>query len=205
MSKKAVQHTVVRGGGGEATATPWAGRPAGTQVVVGAGGVGKSSVTVSFLHNKFLKDYDPTIEESYRQKITVDSKPVILDIIDTAGQEEYSSLRDQYLTQGEAFILIYSVTDRSSFEDAKSLRVRIQRVKNASAVPLLLVGNKSDLNEYREVTTAEGRRLAASFGVPFLETSAKTRDNIEEVFSVIVRELRKSLGQTDDSGCCVLL
>jgi len=159
--------------------------------VVGAGAVGKSAVTVRFIAGNFVEKYDPTIEDSYRKQTEVDDTAVILDIMDTAGQEEYSALRDQYMKTGEGFILVYSVTSRASFDYATKLRGNIIRMKEAQDFPVVLVGNKKDLNEERQVTEAEGRLLAEKFEIRFIETSAKLNQGINEAFAELVREINK--------------
>merc|ERR1712000_805516 len=123
-------------------------------VVVGAGGVGKSALTVRFIQGNFVEKYDPTIEDSYRKQVAVDGVAVLLDIMDTAGQEEYSALRDQYMKTGQGFILAYSITSPTSFDAAVKLRTQILRIKEEQPdIPIMLVGNKLDLEEERAVTT----------------------------------------------------
>ena len=114
-----------------------------------------------------------------------------MDILDTAGQEEYSAMRDQYMRTGQGFICVYAVTSRSAFDEITSFREQILRVKDEDKVPMVLAGNKCDLEEERQVTTVEGQDLAKSFGCPFYETSAKARINVEEAFYELVREIRK--------------
>jgi len=159
--------------------------------VVGAGAVGKSAVTVRFIAGNFVEKYDPTIEDSYRKQIEIDGIACILDIMDTAGQEEYSALRDQYMKTGEGFILAYSVTSRPSFEFSSKLRSNIIRMKEAQDFPIVLVGNKKDLADERQVPTDEGKTLAEKFGTPFVETSAKTNENISDAFFALVRQINK--------------
>ena len=161
-------------------------------VCVGGGGVGKSAITIQFIQSHFIDEYDPTIEDSYRKQVGVDGEVVVLDILDTAGQEEYSAMRDQYMRTGQGFLVVYSVTSRSSFDEVVSFREQMCRVKDADDVPMVLVGNKCDLMGERQVTTAEGMDLAKSFGCPFLETSAKHRINVDEAFFEIVREIRSA-------------
>ena len=70
-------------------------------VIVGGGGVGKSALTIQLIQNHFIDEYDPTIEDSYRKQVTIDDETCLLDILDTAGQEEYSAMRDQYMRTGK--------------------------------------------------------------------------------------------------------
>lgn len=123
--------------------------------------------------------------------MTIDNETCLLDILDTAGQEEYSAMRDQYMRTGQGFILVYAVTSRSSFDEIAAFREQILRVKDKDRVPLVLIGNKCDLAADRQVTTQEGQDLAKSFQSPFFESSAKTRVNVEEGFYSLVREIRK--------------
>lgn len=156
-------------------------------VVVGGGGVGKSALTIQLIQSHFVDEYDPTIENSYRKQCTLDGELVLLDILDTAGQEEYSAMREQYMRTGEGFLLVYSINSRTSLEELQSFYEQIQRVKDSDFVPVLVVGNKCDLEIERQVSYEEGLSLAKSFNCPFLETSAKQRINVEEAFYGLVR------------------
>ncbi|CUM66826.1 uncharacterized protein PRCAT00004510001 [Priceomyces carsonii] len=159
-------------------------------VVVGGGGVGKSALTIQLIQSHFVDEYDPTIEDSYRKQCTVDGEQVMLDVLDTAGQEEYSAMREQYMRTGEGFLLVYSITSRNSLEELQSFYEQIQRVKDSEIVPVLVVGNKCDLEIERQVSYEEGLSLAKSFNCSFLETSAKQRINVEEAFYDLVRSVR---------------
>lgn len=159
-------------------------------VVVGAGGVGKSALTIQLIQNHFVDEYDPTIEDSYRKQVVIDGETCLLDILDTAGQEEYSAMRDQYMRTGEGFLLVFAVNNSKSFEDISMYREQIKRVKDADDVPMVLVGNKCDL-QTRTVRMSEAREVAKQYGIPFVETSAKTRMGVDEAFYTLVREIRK--------------
>uniref|UniRef100_A0A669DUQ4 GTPase KRas n=3 Tax=Pseudocrenilabrinae TaxID=318546 RepID=A0A669DUQ4_ORENI len=159
-------------------------------VVVGAGGVGKSALTIQLIQNHFVDEYDPTIEDSYRKQVVIDGETCLLDILDTAGQEEYSAMRDQYMRTGEGFLCVFAINNSKSFEDVHLYREQINRVKDSDSVPMVLVGNKSDLST-RTVKTQQAQELARSYGVPFVETSAKTRQGVEEAFYSLVREIRR--------------
>jgi len=160
-------------------------------VVVGAGAVGKSALTIRFVNGNFVERYDPTIEDSYRKQVEIDARACVLDIMDTAGQEEYCTLRDTYLKSGDGFVLGYSVTSQNSFDQASKLRTNILRIHEDEPVPIMLVGNKCDLEEERTVSIEEGRLLAEKWGTGFMETSAKNGKNVDETFHQLVRLIDK--------------
>ncbi|XP_061486045.1 ras-related protein Rap-2a isoform X2 [Rhineura floridana] len=98
-------------------------------VVLGSGGVGKSALTVQFVTGTFIEKYDPTIEDFYRKEIEVDASPSVLEILDTAGTEQFASMRDLYIKNGQGFILVYSLVNQQSFQDIRPMRDQIIRVK----------------------------------------------------------------------------
>jgi len=167
-------------------------------VLVGEGGVGKSCLTIQFINEKFVEDYDPTMEDSYRKQVTVDSKECILDIFDTAGQEEFSAVRDQYLRTGDGFLCVYSITLEPSFVAVRGFHDHILRVKDQDRLPFILVANKADLEHQRVVSKADGEKCAAELGCRFMETSAKTRQNVVEIFHELVREIKKWRAEHED-------
>ena len=162
-------------------------------VVLGAGAVGKSCMTVQLVSHHFVDFYDPTIEDSYRKQTVIDNETVQLDILDTAGQDEYSAMRDQYMRTGQGFILVFDVTSRATFDELATFAEQVSRVKdrNLGDVPIVVVGNKCDLANLRAVTTVEASEFAASIGAAYVECSAKLRFNIEEVFAQAVREVKR--------------
>jgi len=119
-----------------------------------------------------------------------------LDILDTAGQEEFSALRHQYMRQGQGFLIVYSISDKASFERLQDFYNNIYRVKEdeipkGSKIPIIIVGNKCDLEQYRVVTTEQGQDFAKSIGCQFIEASAKTRVGVEEAYFNLVRRIRE--------------
>eukprot|EP00736_Rhodelphis_marinus_P006708 Rmarinus@m.3333 len=116
-----------------------------------------------------------------------DGESCLLDILDTAGQEEYSSMRDQYMRTGDCFALVFSLTCRQSLIEAEQMYNFTLRVKDQDTVPAVLVGNKSDLEYERQVMFSEGEAVARRLGIPYIETSAKVRTNVEEMFLTLVR------------------
>lgn len=162
--------------------------------------------------NHFVETYDPTIEDSYRKQVQIDGQSCMLEVLDTAGQEEYTALRDQWIRDGEGFVLVYSISSRPSFTRIQRFHSQIQRVKESAAAgsptypgsplaqtmgsatfgpaPVMPVGNKCDRVTEREVSTQEGSALAKQLGCDFVEASAKNCVNVEKAFYDVVRRLR---------------
>ncbi|KYO41553.1 hypothetical protein Y1Q_0006325 [Alligator mississippiensis] len=92
----------------------------------------------SLIQNHFVDEYDPTIEDSYRKQVVIDGETCLLDILDTAGQEEYSAMRDQYMRTGEGFLCVFAINNTKSFEDIHQYREQIKRVKDSDDVPMVL-------------------------------------------------------------------
>jgi len=157
-------------------------------VVVGSGGVGKSCITIMYIANRFVQDYDPTLEDSYRKQITVDGIECVLDIIDTAGQDDFMAIRESYYKEGDGFLCVYDITSRTTFNDVEDFHDAILRVKDANSVPFMLVGNKADMEEKRVVQKSELEEKAKKLGCKFMETSAKSRQNVDEIFTELVKE-----------------
>uniref|UniRef100_A0A8C2K4Y0 Small monomeric GTPase n=1 Tax=Cyprinus carpio TaxID=7962 RepID=A0A8C2K4Y0_CYPCA len=103
-------------------------------VVLGSGGVGKSALTVQFVQGIFVEKYDPTIEDSYRKQVEVDGQQCMLEILDTAGTEQFTAMRDLYMKNGQGFALVYSITAQSTFNDLQDLREQILRVKDTEDI-----------------------------------------------------------------------
>ncbi|KJZ75738.1 Ras-related protein Rap-1b [Hirsutella minnesotensis 3608] len=170
-------------------------------VVLGAGGVGKSCLTAQFVHNEWIESYDPTIEDSYRTHIQVDGRQVVLEILDTAGTEQFVAMRDLYMKTGQGFLLVFSITSPSSLAELASLREEIIRIKDDENVPLVIVGNKADLEESRAVPRAKAFSVSQRWGAPYYESSARTRTNVDEVFVDLCRQmLRKDDYYTSPGG-----
>ncbi|WVQ79031.1 hypothetical protein IAT38_001123 [Cryptococcus sp. DSM 104549] len=169
---------------------------------MGSGGVGKSAVTVRFINGSYLEWYDPT----NRKQLTVDHQPCLLEILDTAGIDQYLTLNDLFIRESEGFVLVFSLTQRDTFEEVIRTRETIERIKltneTGQRLPMVIVGNKCDLIEEREVHSSEGARLAEMWGCTYYETSARTARNIVPVFEDIVRQMRRNsrYGDWDQRG-----
>lgn len=166
-------------------------------VVLGAGGVGKSSVTVQFVQGVYVESYDPTIEDSYRKQIEVDGRACDLEILDTAGVAQFTAMRELYIKSGKGFLLVYSVTDANSLQELLALREQVLRIKDSQNVPMVLIGNKCDLDEDRVVSIDDGIAVSHQWGlVPFYETSAMYKTNVDEAFVDVVRQIMLKEAQT---------
>lgn len=118
------------------------------------------------------------------------SVPFIHGSLELLSQDEFTAMREQYMRGGEGFILVYTVTERRSFQEIRRFKEMIDRVRNYENVPIVIAGNKKDLEQRRQVSTKEGESMAKDFGCPFFETSAALRFNVDEIFEEIVRCIR---------------
>ncbi|XP_038073846.1 ras-related protein R-Ras2-like [Patiria miniata] len=185
-------------------------------VVVGGGGVGKSAITIQFIQSYFVVEYDPTIEDSYTKQCVIDSVVAKLDILDTAGQDEFNAMREQYMRTGDGFLLVFSLTNRTSFEEIVRFHRQILRVKDRDEYPMILVANKADLINQRVVSGEEAQALGKQLKLEVIEASAKTRMNVDQAFHQLVRTIRKfqaeenppmlqPSGKSEKKSCCTLL
>lgn len=176
--------------------------------------------------SSFVETYDPTIEDCYRKQWVVDEQPCLLEVLDTAGQgafsfphllltraEEYTALRDQWIRDGEGFMVVYSIASRSTFDRVEKIVERVMLVKDEASytatdnmygrpqgglggsrqrvrTPIVIVGNKRDQGNDREVSMEEGRALAQQLGCEFFETSARLNQNVEQAFRQLVRMIK---------------
>ncbi|CAF2828065.1 unnamed protein product [Rotaria sp. Silwood2] len=162
--------------------------------VFGSGGVGKSCLTMQFVQGIFMPKYDPTIEDVYKKVVEIDGRQYSLEILDTAGTEDFSAMRDLYVKNSHGFVLVYSITSRATFNDLDEFYNRIINIKDAELhgqPPLVLVGNKSDLEGERNVAPKDGQELARRWKCTFLETSAKNQLNVNEIFFDLVRQINR--------------
>uniref|UniRef100_A0A8C5LUQ1 small monomeric GTPase n=1 Tax=Leptobrachium leishanense TaxID=445787 RepID=A0A8C5LUQ1_9ANUR len=162
---------------------------------------------LQFVQGIFVEKYDPTIEDSYRKQVEVEGQQCMLEILDTAGTEQFTAMRDLYMKNGQGFALVYSITAQSTFNDLQDLREQILRVKDTEDVPMILVGNKCDLEDERVVGKEQGQNLARQWNnCAFLESSAKSKINVNEVslsegFSIYSSMPYFFSGNISKSGC----
>jgi len=167
-------------------------------VVLGEGGVGKSTLVVRFINGCFVTEYDPTIEDSYRKQMEVDGEICLLEILDTAAYDDYYySMTDMYIKNGSIFIILFSVINRSTMGSyINNMLSRIARIKDISDIEAgamtILVCSKMDLKDQYVITRGEALELAKVCKVAaFLEVSSKDATNVDETFQTAVRINRK--------------
>lgn len=174
--------------------------------LLGSGSVGKSALAIQFTENRFVESYDPTVEDLYRKEIDMQSGgKAMLEIIDTAGTEQFTSMVEMYIRNCQGFILVYDVTKKTSFEGMTGIKDLVFKTTKTTAKnppPMIVVGNKTD-DPDREVLFAQGHGRAKEWGATFIESSAKTRANVDEIFLGISKTLENK--QNGGGGCCVLL
>lgn len=161
-------------------------------ILLGDGGVGKSSMIQKYVYNKFSIHTSPTIGVVNTTKIvTVDDQKILLNIWDTAGQEKYRSMLSSFFKGCRAAILVYDITNDHSF---KSLYYWLKQVKDmgGESVKFLLIGNKADLESSRAVTQKVGLEMARVNNMLFMETSCVSNYNIERAFQEIAESLYRS-------------
>ncbi|RWS31293.1 GTP-binding protein Di-Ras2-like protein [Leptotrombidium deliense] len=191
-------------------------------VVFGAGGVGKSSLVLRFVKGTFRDSYIPTIEDTYRQVISCNKNICTLQITDTTGSHQFPAMQRLNISKGHAFMLVYSITSKQSLEEVLPIFNLIKEVKGSEeSIPIILIGNKCDEEAMREVKTDYAQDCVNKVfkGCGFMETSAKTNNNVKEAFQELLSldktrnmslnlDLKKSRSQIRKEklkGKCVLM
>ncbi|ORY32770.1 ras-domain-containing protein [Rhizoclosmatium globosum] len=169
-------------------------------IVCGPPSVGKSALTHRYLFNTFNinNEYNPTLLETFQKRVAIDQKVCLLTITDTAGQEEYIALRDSALRNGDGFLVVFSVMDRTSFGEVRGIIQRIERVQESSGSGLnhlgaiVVCGNKCEGSQDGwEVQWSEVEALIRELGVQCIQTSAKEDVGVVEAFTELIREIRR--------------
>jgi len=174
-------------------------------VVVGSRSVGKSSLTIQFVENHFAENYYPTIENTFNKIIKWEGQEFSLEIMDTAGQDEYSLLNSRHAIGVHGYVFVYSITSKSSFDMIRLIRDKILNFGYTDNVPAVLVGNKSDLNIQRQVSLEEGQLLANEWKCSFTEASAKHNEGVTTIFNLMITETEKhNQPPSDDKGGCTI-
>uniref|UniRef100_A0A7S0BQM7 Uncharacterized protein n=1 Tax=Rhodosorus marinus TaxID=101924 RepID=A0A7S0BQM7_9RHOD len=163
-------------------------------LLIGDSSVGKSCLLLRFSDGSFNESQMSTIGVDFKiRTLELDKKTFKLQIWDTAGQERFRTIAAAYYRGAQGIIIVYDVTNKQSFENVEMWLSEVNKYGSGD-VNKLLVGNKSDLTSKREVETEKGKELAESNGMKFLETSAKTAENVEEAFLTMTREVFQQIG-----------
>ncbi|CAD8086058.1 unnamed protein product [Paramecium sonneborni] len=186
-------------------------------VVIGDGNVGKTCILLSYTTDKFPTEYVPTVFENYITSVNINGKQINLSLWDTAGQETYDRIRTLSYQQSDVFLIVFSVIDKSSFENAKSKWYPELNVENLKNIPKLIVGNKIDCrNETNEnhLQFEEVQNELKKQNITYKECSALTQEGLKDLFEDAIRlgyEYKQSLIQVpkqkdqknqQDEGCC---
>lgn len=143
-----------------------------------------------------IPQYDPTVESSYRKLVTDPAgafAPTMVEILDTAGQEDFSVLREQQLRGGDGFVLVYSVTSPQSFHAVRDFHEQALHHAGAASV-FVVAATKCDLDDERAITADEGRELARALDAAFFETSARSGAGVAAPFVELTRRIRERRG-----------
>ena len=158
-------------------------------IIIGDTGVGKSCLLLQFTDKRFQPVHDLTIGVEFGARmITIDGKQIKLQIWDTAGQERFRSLIPSYIRDSTVAVVVYDITNSNSFNQT-SKWIDDVRTERGNDVIIMLVGNKTDLQDKRQVTTEEGEKKAKELDVMFIETSAKSGYNVKQLFRRVASAL----------------
>jgi Ras-related protein Rab-1A len=167
-------------------------------LLIGDSGVGKSCLLLRFADNTYTDSYISTIGVDFKiRTLEIDGKTVKLQIWDTAGQERFRTITSSYYRGAHGIIVVYDVTDKVSFNNVKQWLGEIDRYA-CQSVNKLLVGNKADLVEKKVVEYNEAKQFADSLGISFLETSAKSAQNVEEAFLTMTKQIKERVSRSHD-------
>ena len=164
-------------------------------IIIGDAAVGKSNLLLRFAQNDFKTEYQLTIGVEFGAKnLDINNKKFRLQIWDTAGQENYRSITRAYYKNSVCAILVYDISSRESFEHISNW-IEDCTAQSPKTVFMILVGNKSDLNNMRQVTFEEGKNMAKNNNMMFFETSAKTGENVDKIFEESAKEINNKINQ----------
>ena len=164
-------------------------------IIIGDPSVGKSNLLMKFANNKFTEEYEATIGVEFGVKnITLDNQIFRIQIWDTAGQENFRSITRAYYKNCVCAMVVYDITNKKSFDNVQNW-IKDVITNSPKTVLIILIGNKIDLIDKRQVSFDDGQEFAINQGIIFMETSAKTGDGVEEIFKKSAQEIKKRIGE----------
>ncbi|KAL2067868.1 hypothetical protein VTL71DRAFT_15966 [Oculimacula yallundae] len=176
--------------------------------IVGSRSVGKSSLTVQFVDGHFVESYYPTIENTFSKVIKYKGQEYATEIVDTAGQDEYSILSSKHFIGIHGYVFVYSVASSQSFEMVQVIRDKILEQLGVEWIPCVLVGNKSDLRpDQRQISVEQGKALAVKFNCGYTEASARYNENVGKAFELMIGQIEKVINPSsaNDGGKCMVM
>ncbi|KAI3400182.1 hypothetical protein diail_4067 [Diaporthe ilicicola] len=176
--------------------------------IVGSRSVGKSSLAVQFVDGHFVESYYPTIENTFSKIIKYKGQEFSTEIIDTAGQDEYSIMNSKHFIGIHGYMLVYSVASLQSFEMVQVIREKLLNHLGVEWVPIVIVGNKSDLRpEQRQVSTDDGKKLSEKYNCAWTEASARYNENVGRGFDLLIAQIEKAQNPNEPpaGGKCVMM
>ena len=158
-------------------------------ILIGDSGVGKTNIMSKFLKNQFLENSKATVGVEFGSKLFIhENHKIKAQIWDTAGQEKYKAITGAYYKGSKGALVIYDITRKDTFANIEKW-VNDLKTTGDPNITIIIIGNKNDLADKRQVTKEEGEEKAKSFGCAFLETSAFSGDNIDKAFVIMVKEI----------------
>ncbi|OHT01734.1 Ras-related protein RIC1 [Tritrichomonas foetus] len=152
---------------------------------------------IRFTEDIFIENYISTIGVDFKiRTITQDKKVIKLQIWDTAGQERFRAITKSYYHGSHGIVIVYDITDRKTFDKIPDWMNQIQQSDNSEDSCKILIGNKCDLADHREVKIEEGEELARQYDIPFMETSAKDSLNVDNLFHTMATAMKEKAGAT---------
>lgn len=165
-------------------------------LLIGNSGVGKTSFLLQYCEGKFNPAFVSTVGIDFKVKtVTVKDKRIKLQVWDTAGQERYKIITTQYYRHAMGFLVMYDITNETSFLDIRNWLTQVQQHSFGDA-KIIIVANKSDLEDQRAVPTQRGKDLASELGYEFYEASAKTSESVQQTFHCLVSAICLQMADT---------
>ena len=169
-------------------------------VIVGDSGVGKTNLIGRYLKNEYKQDTKATVGVEFgEKKYDINGLKIKAQLWDTAGQERYKAITSMYYKGAKGSLIVFDLSSKSTFVNAEKWYNEIKKATDPS-INLILIGNKSDLKDKRQVTSEEGENKAKEMGIAYMETSALNSENVDKAFNWLIEEITKKMKKEDDEA-----